>query len=87
MNTKEQEALEKKALYPLLSGKSLFGKQGTFRPMLKGFIKKALEVEIASHFTDMPVKNKRNSNGKKTLKTNIEEIEITSQLIGIVVSS
>tara|TARA_B110000238_G_scaffold25991_1_gene25264 strand:- start:1051 stop:1932 length:882 start_codon:yes stop_codon:yes gene_type:complete len=78
MNTQEQESFEKKALDQLLSGKSLFGKQGAFAPMLKGFIEKALEVEMASHLTDTSEKNKRNGKGKKTLKTNIGEIEITT---------
>jgi len=76
MNKQEQETFEKKALDQLLSGKSLFGKEGAFAPMLKGFIEKALEVEMASHLTDSPEKNKRTGKGKKTLKTNIGEIEI-----------
>ena len=78
MNTQEQQAFEKKALDQLLSGKSLFGKEGAFAPMLKGFIEKALEVEMASHLTDTSEKNKRNGKGKKTLKTNIGEIEIST---------
>ncbi|MFV0248169.1 MAG: hypothetical protein ACK5H1_04310 [Tenacibaculum sp.] len=45
MNKKEQQELEKKALDQLLSGQSLFGKNGAFAPMLKGFIEKALESE------------------------------------------
>ena len=78
MNKQEQEAFEKKALDQLLSGKSLFGKEGAFAPMLKGFIEKALEVEMASHLTETSEKNKRNGKGKKTLKTNIGEIEIST---------
>ena len=78
MNTQEQEFFEKKALDQLLSGKSLFGKDGAFAPMLKGFIEKALEVEMSSHLTDTLEKNKRNGKGKKTLKTNIGEIEIVT---------
>ena len=78
MNTQEQQAFEKKALDQLLSGKSLFGKDGAFAPMLKGFIEKALEVEMSSHLTDTSEKNKRNGKGKKTLKTNIGKIEIAT---------
>ena len=48
MNTQEQEAFEKKALDQLLSGKSLFGKEGAFAPILKSFIEKVLEVEMES---------------------------------------
>lgn len=78
MDTQEQQAFEKKALDQLLSGKSLFGKDGAFAPMLKNFIEKALEAEMATHLAEQPEKNKRNGKGKKTLKTNIGEIEITT---------
>lgn len=76
MATQEQQSLEKKALDPLLSGKSLFGKDGAFAPMLKSFIEKALEAEMNAHLSDTTAKNKRNGKGKKTLKTNIGNIEI-----------
>ncbi|MGK0412093.1 MAG: putative transposase [Polaribacter sp.] len=78
MNTQEQQELEKKALDQLLSGKSLFGKDGAFAPMLKAFIEKALEAEMAIHLSENPEKNKRNGKGKKTLKTNIGSIEIST---------
>lgn len=78
MNTEEQQAFEKKALDQLLSGKSLFGKDGAFAPMLKGFIEKALDAEMSSHLTETQEKNKRNGKGKKTLKTNIGAIEIST---------
>ena len=66
MNTQEQQELEKKALDQLLSGKSLFGKDGAFAPMLKGFIEKALEAEMSEHLSNSPEKNKRNGKGSKT---------------------
>ncbi|MGB1284671.1 MAG: transposase, partial [Polaribacter sp.] len=78
MDTQEQQLLENKALDQLLSGKSLFGKDGAFAPMLKGFIEKSLEVEMSSHLAESTEKNKRNGKGKKTLKTNIGEIAITT---------
>ncbi|NNK22462.1 MAG: IS256 family transposase [Winogradskyella sp.] len=78
MNTEEQQSFEKKALDQLLSGKSLFGKDGAFAPMLKGFIEKALEAEMSSHLSESSDKNKRNGKGKKTLKTNIGEVEIST---------
>lgn len=46
MTTQEQQELEKKALEQFMSGKSLFGKDGAFAPMLKSFIEKALESEM-----------------------------------------
>ena len=78
MTKQEEQTLEKKALNQLLSGKSLFGKYGAFAPMLRGFIEKALEAEMAVHLCENPEKNKRNGKGKKTLKTNIGNIEIST---------
>jgi len=78
MDTQEQQAFEKKALDQLLSGKSLFGKDGAFAPMLKSFIEKALDAEMSAHLSEEPKKNKRNGKGKKTLKTNIGEVAITT---------
>jgi len=78
MTQKEQELLEKKALDQLLSGKSLFGKEGAFAPMLKNFIEKALEAEMENHLSlsDSENKNKRNGKGKKTLKSGLGTFEI-----------
>jgi transposase-like protein len=78
MTQREQELLEKKALDQLLSGKSLFGKEGAFAPMLKSFIEKALESEMENHLSlsDSEDKNKRNGKGKKTIKSGLGTFEI-----------
>ncbi len=78
MTQTEQDLLEKKALDQLLSGKSLFGKEGAFAPMLKSFIEKALEAEMESHLflSDSSDKNKRNGKGKKTIKSGLGTFEI-----------
>lgn len=78
MTQSEQELLEKKALEQLLSGKSLFGKEGAFAPMLKSFIEKALEAEMENHLSqnDLSEKNKRNGKGKKTVKSGLGTFEI-----------
>lgn len=78
MTQTEQELLEKKALDQLLSGKSLFGKEGAFAPMLKSFIEKALEAEMENHLSqgDSSEKNKRNGKGKKTIKSGLGTFEI-----------
>ena len=77
MTQKEQQELEKKALDQLLSGKSLFDKDGAFAPMLKSFIEKALQVEMSSHIENSS-NNKRNGKGKKTLKSSLGSFEITT---------
>jgi transposase-like protein len=75
MTTQEQQELEKKALDQLLSGESLFGKEGAFAPMLKSFIEKALQVEMSSHLS-ISENNKRNGKGKKTIKSSLGSFEI-----------
>ena len=49
MNKNEQTEFEKKVLDQFMSGKSLFGKDGAFAPMLKNVIEKALSAEIEAH--------------------------------------
>ena len=74
----EQIALEKKALEQLMSGKSLFGKEGAFAPMLQNFLEKALEAEMEAHLDDSERLrgNKRNGKGKKTIKSGLGSFEI-----------
>jgi putative transposase len=45
----EYEQMKKKALEQLRSGKSLYGKDGAFAPLLKSFLDAALEAELESH--------------------------------------
>lgn len=78
MKQEELQSLEKKALDQMLSGKSQFGKDGAFAPLLKSFIEKALEAEMDSHLDDSERSkgNKRNGKGKKSLKTGIGTFDI-----------
>lgn len=78
MTTQEQQELEKKALEQFMSGKSLFGKDGAFAPMLKSFIEKALESEMEGHLDpeERSKGNKRNGKGKKTIKSGFGTFDI-----------
>jgi len=78
MTTEEQQKLEKKALDQFMSGKSLFGKDGAFAPMLKNFIEKALESEMVDHLDDneRSTGNKRNGKGKKTIKSGFGTFDV-----------
>lgn len=78
MTNTEQQELEKKALEQFMTGKSLFGKDGAFAPMLKNFIEKALESEMESHLSDAERSkgNKRNGKSRKTVKSNEGTFEI-----------
>ena len=77
--TKEELAqLQKKALEQFKSGKSLFGKDGAFAPMLKQFLEAALEAEMDSHLDndERSKGNKRNGRGKKTIKSGAGSFEL-----------
>lgn len=69
---------EKKALDQFKSGKSLFGRDGAFAPMLKSFIEKALEAEMEEYLSDVEREggNKRNGKGRKTVKSSSGSFEI-----------
>lgn len=78
MTHEEHQDLEKKALEQFMSGKSLFGKDGAFAPMLKSFLEKALEAEMDSHLGDQERSkgNKRNGKSKKQIKSSQGTFEL-----------
>jgi transposase-like protein len=78
MDRKDLEGIEEKALEQFKSGKSLFGKDGAFAPLLKSFIEKALEAEMEEHLNEEErfQGNKRNGKGKKTIKSSAGSFEI-----------
>ena len=67
----DYEAVKKKTLEQLRSGKSLFGKDGVFAPMLKDFLESALEAELDNHLDEeQRIKgNRKNGYSTKQLKT------------------
>ena len=67
----DYDALKKRALEQLRSGKSLFGKDGAFAPMLKEFLESAMEAELDEHLDDLERENGNRKNGRtpKQLKT------------------
>jgi len=58
--------MQAKALSQLKSGKSLYGKDGAFAPLLKEFIDTALEAELDAHLDDEERKAGNRKNGKGT---------------------
>jgi putative transposase len=81
MKEKEQfnlEEIKKKALEQFRSGKSLYGKDGAFAPMLKSFLEAALEGELDSHLDEDERKEGNRKNGKtsKTIQTSTGSLEI-----------
>ena len=78
MTKQNLEEVQEKALKQLRSGESLFGKNGAFAPMLKGFIEKALEAEMEDHLNSEARSkgNKRNGKGRKTIKSSAGSFSI-----------
>src|SRR5699024_6774508 len=78
MTQEEINRLEKKAIEQFKDGKSLFGKDGAFAPMLKSFIEKALQAEMEEHLGEEERQegNKRNGKGRKTIKSSEGTFEI-----------
>jgi len=78
MEEQDYKDLQKKALEQFKTGKSLFGKDGAFAPMLKQFIEAALEAEMEAHLgeDERSTGNKRNGRGKKKLKSSVGTVEI-----------
>ena len=77
--TQEQiDEMERKALEQFRTGKSLYGKDGAFAPLLKSFLEKALEAEMEDHLDEVERDggNKRNGKGKKTIKSSAGSFEI-----------
>lgn len=74
------EEIKAKVLSQFRSGKSLYGKDGAFAPLLKQFLEAALEEELNSHLNEEERKEGNRKNGKlsKTLKTSVGEIELNT---------
>lgn len=82
MNSEEfdYDTLKKKTLSQLRTGKSLFGKDGAFAPLLKSFIEAALEEELDTQLDEQERKSGNRKNGKisKQLKTSEGTIELST---------
>lgn len=78
MTQEEIDQLQSKALELFKSGKSLFGKDGAFAPMLKQFLEAALESVMEENLDAQARSggNKRNGKGKKTIKSSTGTFEI-----------
>lgn len=78
MTQEELAELQSKALSQFKTGKSLFGKDGAFAPMLKQFLEVALESEMEGHLDskERSQGNKRNGKGKKTIKSSTGSFDI-----------
>lgn len=70
-NSFDYEEIKKKTLEQFRSGKSLFGKDGAFAPMLKDILEAALNAELEAHLGEdqRTIGNRKNGYTSKRLKT------------------
>ena len=74
----DYELMKQKALEQLRSGKSLYGKDGAFAPLLKSFLDSALEAELDTHL-DQDERfsgNRKNGRTSKEIKTSAGTISV-----------
>lgn len=71
MNQFDFNKFEEQAIQQLQDGQGLLGKEGVLTPLLKRFLEKALEGELAHHLDEEERSkgNRRNGKGSKQLKT------------------
>ncbi|RYF89148.1 MAG: IS256 family transposase [Chitinophagaceae bacterium] len=76
----DYEKAKQKVKEQLRSGKSLFGKDGAFAPLLQEMLNSILEGEIDAHLDEeeRSTGNRKNGKGKKLLKTSSGTIEVTT---------
>ncbi|WP_439698178.1 IS256 family transposase [Mucilaginibacter sp. AW1-7] len=76
----EYEQMKKKALEQLRSGKSLYGKDGAFAPLLKSFLDAALEAELENHLDEAERSSGNRKNGKtsKDVRTSDGTISVST---------
>ncbi len=74
----DYEQMKQKALEQLRSGKSLYGKDGAFAPLLKSFLDSALEAELESHLDaeERLSGNRKNGKTSKEVRTSSGTITI-----------
>mgnify|MGYP002631827010 CR=1 FL=1 len=74
----DYEQMKQKALEQLRSGKSLYGKDGAFAPLLKSFLDAALQAEMESHLdeAERSTGNRRNGKTSKNIRTSSGTISV-----------
>src|ERR1035438_9650261 len=76
----DYEKAKQKVKEQFRTGKSLYGKDGAFAPLLQDMINSILEGEIEGHLDEEERSggNRKNGKGKKVLKTSSGNLEINT---------
>jgi transposase-like protein len=76
----DYEKVKQKVKEQFRTGKSLYGKDGAFAPLLQDMINSILEGEIEGHLDEeeRTAGNRKNGKGKKVVKTSSGNIEIST---------
>ncbi len=76
----DYEAIKQKVKEQFRTGKSLYGKDGAFAPLLQDMLNSILEGEMEGHLDEeeRDAGNRKNGKSKKQLKTSAGTIEVTT---------
>src|ERR1700722_14912743 len=76
----DYEVIKQKVKEQFRSGKSLYGKDGAFAPLLQDMLNSILEGEMEGHLDEgeRDAGNRKNGKSKKQLKTSAGTIEVTT---------
>jgi len=77
-NEFDMESFRKDAIAKLQAGEGLLGEGGAFTPLLKAFLEQALEGEVEEHIAQSDYANRKNGKTKKTIRTSLGEVEIST---------
>ncbi len=74
------EQMSKDVIAQIRSGRSLFGKDGAFAPLLEKILNAALEGEMDAHLTreERELGNRRNGKMSKQVQTPMGEVTVTT---------
>jgi len=70
------DRFKEEAISKLKSGEDLLGSDGVLTPLLKEFLEESLDGELDAQLSEDTAPNRRNGKGRKTVKTELGQVDI-----------
>lgn len=70
------DKFKEEAISKLKSGEDLLGSDGVLTPLLKEFLEESLDGELDAQLSEDTAPNRRNGKGRKTVKTELGQVDI-----------
>jgi len=75
-NSFDFDKFKEEAISKLKSGEDLLGSDGVLTPLLKEFLEESLDGELDAQLSEDTAPNRRNGKGRKTVKTELGQVDI-----------